>query len=106
MTTEAFVSYAVGCMFGRYSSNKEGSILANKGETIKDFLVKVPAPSFMPDDDNIIIVLEDEYFKDDIISGFREFLKSTFGARALPRTLNLLQGHCHSRRRAVGRLRR
>ena len=58
MTTEAFVSYAVGCMFGRHSPDKEGFILANKGETIKDLLAKVPAPSFMPDDDNIILVLE------------------------------------------------
>ncbi|MDW7733483.1 MAG: BREX-1 system adenine-specific DNA-methyltransferase PglX, partial [Methanolobus sp.] len=59
-----FISYAVGCMFGRYSPDKEGLILANKGETIKDFMAKVPEPSFMPDDDNIIPVLEDEYFKD------------------------------------------
>jgi type II restriction/modification system DNA methylase subunit YeeA len=58
MTTEAFVSYAVGCMFGRHSPDKEGFIFANKGETIKDLLAKVPAPSFMPDDDNIILVLE------------------------------------------------
>ena len=58
MTTEAFVSYAVGCMFGRYSSNKEGFILANRGETIKDFLAKVPATAYMLDDDNIILVLE------------------------------------------------
>ena len=36
MTTEAFVSYAVGCMFGRHSPDKEGFIFANKGETIKD----------------------------------------------------------------------
>ena len=58
MTTEAFVFYAVGCMFCRYSTDKEGFIPANKGKTIKDFLAKVPAPSFMPDDDNIILVLE------------------------------------------------
>jgi hypothetical protein len=49
-----FISYSVGCMFGRFSPDKEGLILANKGETIKDFTAKVPAPSFMPDDDNII----------------------------------------------------
>jgi len=92
MTTEAFVSYAVGCMFGRHSTDKEGFILANKCETIKDFLAKVPAPSFMPDDDNIILVLEDEYFKDDIISGFREFLKATFGAESLAENLEFIAG--------------
>ena len=92
MTTEAFVSYAVGCMFGRHSPDKEGFILANKGETIKDLLAKVSAPSFMPDDDNIILVLEDEYFKDDIISGFREFLKVTFGAESLAENLEFIAG--------------
>jgi len=92
MTTEAFVSYAVGCMFGRYSPDKEGFIFANKGETIKDLLAKVPAPSFMHDDDNIILVLEDEYFKDDIISGFRRFLKVTFGAESLAENLEFIAG--------------
>ncbi len=92
MTTEAFVSYAVGCMFGRHSPDKEGFILANKGETIKDFLAKVSASSFIPDDDNIILVLEDEYFKDDIISGFREFLKATFGAESLAENLEFIAG--------------
>jgi len=83
MTTEAFVSYAVGCMFGRHFPDKEGFILANKGETIKDLLAKVPAPSFMH---------EDEYFKDDIISGFREFLKVTFGAESLAENLEFIAG--------------
>jgi hypothetical protein len=87
-----FISYAVGCMFGRYSPDKEGLIIANKGETIKDFLAKVLAPSFMPDDDNIIPVLEDEYFKDDIVSRFKEFLKVTFGAESLAENLDFIAG--------------
>ncbi|MCB4234080.1 BREX-1 system adenine-specific DNA-methyltransferase PglX [Kaistella anthropi] len=36
-----FLSYAVGCMFGRYSLDKEGLILANQGETLEDYLKKV-----------------------------------------------------------------
>ena len=87
-----FISYSVGCMFGRYSPDKKGLILANKGETIKDFTAKVPAPSFMPDDDNIIPVLEDEYFKDDIVSRFKEFLKITFGAESLAENLDFIAG--------------
>ncbi|MGB8218706.1 MAG: BREX-1 system adenine-specific DNA-methyltransferase PglX [Candidatus Methanoperedens sp.] len=87
-----FISYAVGCMFGRYSPDKEGLILANKGENIEDFLAKVPAPSFMPDDDNIIPVLEDEYFKDDIVTRFKEFLKVTFGAETLADNLDFIAG--------------
>ena len=92
MTTEAFVSYAVSCMFGRYSSDKESFILTNKGETIKDFLAKVQAPSFMPDEDNIIPILGDEYFTDDIVSRFREFLKATFGAESLAENLEFIAG--------------
>lgn len=74
-----FISYAVGCMFGRYSLDKEGLILANQGETLKDYLAKVPNPSFKPDEDAIIPVLEDDYFVDDIAGRFRNFLRVTFG---------------------------
>jgi hypothetical protein len=53
-----FISYAAGCMFGRYSLDKEGLILANQGETLEDFLAKVELSkvelSFLPDEDNII----------------------------------------------------
>ncbi|MEO1263498.1 MAG: BREX-1 system adenine-specific DNA-methyltransferase PglX [Bacteroidota bacterium] len=78
-----FVSYAVGCMFGRYSLDKEGLILANEGETLQDYLAKIgkeeAEASFLPDDDNIIPVLDDEWFEDDITGRFYEFLKATFG---------------------------
>jgi len=87
-----FISYSVGCMFGRYSRDKEGLILANQGETIYDFREKVPDASFMPDDDNIIPILEDEYFTDDIVSRFREFLKATFGAENLAENLEFIAG--------------
>mgnify|MGYP006287197119 FL=1 len=87
-----FVSYAVGCMFGRYSLDKEGLILANQGEGIADYLEKIgnrkseignateqPKVTFMPDDDNIIPVLDEEWFEDDIVSRFRAFLRASFG---------------------------
>jgi len=80
------------CIFGRYSPDKEGLILANQGETIEDFREKVPDASFMPDDDNIIPILEDEYFTDDIMSRFREFLKTTFGAESLAENLEFIAG--------------
>ena len=80
---QQFMSYAVGCMFGRYSLDKEGLILANQGETLEDYLEKVEksedAVSFLPDDDNIIPILDDEWFEDDIVGRFYEFLKVTFG---------------------------
>ena len=52
-TIKEFISYAVGCMFGRYSLDKPGLVLANQGEKIGDYLKQVPEPSFMPDKDNI-----------------------------------------------------
>jgi len=91
-TIKEFISYAVGCMFGRYSLDKPGLILANQGDTIDDYLQQVPAPSFMPDDDNIIPILEDEYFTDDIVGRFKEFLKATFGAESLAENLEFIAG--------------
>jgi type II restriction/modification system DNA methylase subunit YeeA len=89
-TIKELISYAVGCMFGRYSPDREGLILANQGETIEDFKEKVPDTSFMPDEDNIIPILEDEYFTDDIVSRFREFLKVTFGVESLAENLEFI----------------
>ena len=45
-------------MFGRYSLDAPGLILADQGATIEDYLEKIPAPSFMPDADNVIPVLD------------------------------------------------
>lgn len=92
-----FISYAVGCMFGRYSLDKEGLILANQGETLEDYLEKLAtsnqqlAASFMPDDDNIIPILDDEWFEDDIVGRFYEFLKVTFGAANFDKNLAFVE---------------
>lgn len=47
-TMRELVSYAVGCMFGRYALDKPGLILANQGETIEDYLKRVPGPTSRP----------------------------------------------------------
>jgi type II restriction/modification system DNA methylase subunit YeeA len=91
-TIKELISYSVGCMFGRYSPDKEGFILVNQGETIDDFRKKVPDASFMPDEDNIIPILEHEYFTDDIVSRFKEFLKVTFGKESLAENLEFIAG--------------
>ena len=78
-TMKEFISYAVGCMFGRYSLEKPSLILANAGETQEDYLRQVPEPAFMPDDDNVIPILAGEWFEDDIAERFKQFLKVTFG---------------------------
>ncbi|RBP80167.1 N-6 DNA methylase [Rhodobacter sp. 140A] len=81
-TMAEFLSYAVGCMFGRYSLDAPGLILANQGERLEDYLARVPVPSFEPDEDNVIPVLSEEFenwFPDDIADRFRKFLRVTFG---------------------------
>ena len=78
-TMKEFISYAVGCMFGRYSLDKPSLVLANQGETVKDYLKQIPKPTFLPDEDNVIPVLEGEWFEDDIAERFKKFLRVTFG---------------------------
>ncbi|MDY0134174.1 MAG: BREX-1 system adenine-specific DNA-methyltransferase PglX [Atribacterota bacterium] len=78
-TMRELVSYAVGCMFGRYALDKPGLILANQGETIEDYLKRVPEPSYPADDDNVIPMLDGDWFSDDIAERFRKFLRVAFG---------------------------
>ena len=78
-TMRELVSYAVGCMFGRYALEKPGLILANQGETFEDYLKQVPEPSFPADDDNVIPMLDGDWFADDIAERFRKFLRVAFG---------------------------
>ena len=91
-----FVSYAVGCMFGRYSLDKPGLILANQGETLEDYLNVIASEAkqsatFMPDDDNIIPILDDEWFEDDIVGRFYEFLKVSFGTENFDKNLAFVE---------------
>lgn len=77
------ISYAVGCMFGRYSLDKPGLILASQGETIDDYHAQIPNPTFEPEADNVIPVTDDEWFEDDIVARFRDFLSVACGERHL-----------------------
>ena len=86
-----FISYAIGCIFGRYSLDKKGLILANQGDNIETFLKKVPNPSFMPDDDNVIPVLDLDWFEDDITGRFIEFLKITFGEENFEENIRFIE---------------
>ena len=77
------ISYAVGCMLGRYSLDKPGLILSSQGETLDDFHAQIPNPSFEPDEDNVIPVTETDCFEDDIMTRFRRFLSVVFGKENL-----------------------
>lgn len=86
-TMKELISYAIGCMFGRYSLDAPGLILANQGDTLQDYLARIPEPTFMPDADNIIPVLGDDRFEDDAYVRFRTFLSVTFGTDRLDENL-------------------
>lgn len=90
-----FMSYAVGCIFGRYSLDKEGLILANQDETLETYLQKIEKLkselTFVPDEDNIIPVLDDEWFEDDITGRFYAFLKASFGVANFDKNLAFVE---------------
>lgn len=114
-TMKELISYAVGCMFGRYSLDKPGLILANQGDKLKDYLEQVLGvralgvrdsgsgeaalkpntqnlkPSFMPDKDNVIPILEGEWFVDDIVSRFADFLKVAFGTEKYSENISFIE---------------
>ncbi len=90
-TMRDLVSYAVGCMFGRYSLDQPGLILANQSETVEDYLKQIPEPSFPPDEDNVIPVLDGEWFTDDITERFREFLRAAFGEEHYEENLRFVE---------------
>lgn len=81
---KSLVSYAVGCMFGRYSLNKEGLVYAG-GEWDESIY-----PTFAPDMDNIIPICDEEYFSDDIVSRFCEWVKIVYGEKSLETNLDFI----------------
>ncbi|MEX3630967.1 BREX-1 system adenine-specific DNA-methyltransferase PglX [Rothia sp. LK2492] len=92
-TVKDLISYFVGVLFGRYSLDAPGLILANQGETLADYLTKVgtEAPTFIPDEDNVIPVLADDRFEDDIVAKFKAFLKKAFGEENLEANLAFIE---------------
>ncbi|RWM07957.1 BREX-1 system adenine-specific DNA-methyltransferase PglX [Mesorhizobium sp.] len=90
-TMREFVSYAVGCMFGRYSLDEPGLILANQGEGFEDYIKRVPEPTFPPDQDNVIPILDGDWFADDIADRFRRLLRVTFGEENFAENLAFIE---------------
>lgn len=84
------VSYAVGCMFGRYSLDEPGLILADQGASLQDYLAKVPSPTYPPDADNVIPIVHGDWFEDDIVERFRQFLRVAFGEQHFEENLRFV----------------
>jgi type II restriction/modification system DNA methylase subunit YeeA len=78
-------------MFGRYSLDKPGLILANQGDTIDEYLKQVPNPTFAPDKDNVIPILDGDWFADEISERFKNFLRVTFGDENYQENLSFIE---------------
>ena len=80
----SFISYAVGCMFGRYSPTYDG--LAYAGGTWDDGKYNI----YKPDADGIIPICDDEYFEDDMMGRFVEFVRVVYGDSSLEDNLRFI----------------
>ena len=91
------ISYSVGCFFGRYSLETTGIIITNKKETVHDFLYKLSRTknecSFLPDEDNVIPILDGDWFEDDIVGKFYQFLRVTFGEKTFNKNIAFIEDH-------------
>ena len=81
---KSLLSYAVGCMFGRYSLDESGLVYA--GGKWNDGKYK----TFMVDRDNCIPITDEEYFEDDIVGRFCEWLKVVYGEDTLEENLDFI----------------
>lgn len=80
----SFISYAVGCMFGRYSLDVEGLVYAGGTWEASKYA------TFAADKDNIIPICDDEYFEDDIVGRFVKFVEVVYGKETLQENLKFI----------------
>ena len=80
----SLISYAVGCMFGRYSLDIEGLAYAGGDWNAGKYT------TFIPDKDNILPICDDEYFDDDILGRFIDFIRVVYGAETLEENLKFI----------------
>ena len=78
---KSLISYAVGCMFGRYSLDEEGLVYAGGDWDISRY------KTIIPDADNIISICDDAYFEDDMLGKFVDFVRTAYGADTLKKNL-------------------
>ena len=83
---KSLLSYAVGCMFGRYSLDKEGLIYAGGDwKSVQDVY-----KTFLPDQDNVIPITDQKYLDDDVVERICEFLTVVYGAETLEENLDFI----------------
>lgn len=81
---KSFISYSVGCMFGRYSLDGDGIAFAGGEWDVSEY------KTFVPDRDNCIPITDEEYFADDIVGRFVEFVKCVYGLDTLEENLDFI----------------
>lgn len=81
---KSFVSYAVGCMFGRYSLDVDGLAYAGGDWDVSKY------KTFIPDTDNVIPITDEEYFADDIVGLCAAFVKKVYGEETLEENLDFI----------------
>ena len=81
---KSLLSYAVGCMFGRYSLDVEGLAYAGGEWDSSKY------QSYIPDEDNVIPITDEEYLDDDIVSRLCAWLKAVYGADTLEENLDYI----------------
>ena len=84
----SLISYAVGCMLGRYSLDKPG--LAFAGGNWQEWLAQQDAMTYAPDKDGILPITDDEYFYDDIVTIFVDWVKIVYGAATIEENLTFI----------------
>lgn len=85
---KSLISYAVGCMLGRYSLDRPGLQFA--GGDWKAYAAQTENDTYRPDKDGILPITEDEYFDDDIVAMFVEWVKTVYGADSLEENLQFI----------------
>ena len=80
----SLLSYAVGCMFGRYSLDSTGIAFAGGSWDTSRYI------SFLPDKDAIIPICDDEYFEDDVVGRFVKFIETVYGKETLEENLRFI----------------
>ncbi len=80
----SLISYAVGCMFGRYSLDVPGLAYAGGAWDASKY------KAFIPDEDNVLPICDDEYFEDDIVARFIKFIETAYGKESLEENLKFI----------------
>lgn len=80
----SLISYAIGCMLGRFSLDEKGIIFAGNMWNQDKY------QTYIPDEDNCIPITDEEYFSDDIVARFVEFIKTVYGSDTLEENLDFI----------------